>query len=80
MLTHYIQAALQQARLEWLSEDHEFYGEIPGIPGVWATGSTKAECRDELQEALEEWLSLGLAMHHSIPPINGIDVNVETVY
>jgi predicted RNase H-like HicB family nuclease len=79
MLTRYIQAALSTAKFEWLDESQLYYGEIPELPGVWATGTTLDECRTELQETLEDWVALGLAMNHHIPVISGIDVNVEPV-
>ncbi|MBN1933073.1 MAG: type II toxin-antitoxin system HicB family antitoxin [Anaerolineae bacterium] len=37
-------------------EDGSFYADIFLCPGVWATGDTVEECRDELQDALLEWL------------------------
>lgn len=79
MLTRYIQVALQQAEIEWLGDDQIYYGAIPELPGVWATGVTVDECRVELQEVLEDWISLGLSMNHHIPVIAGVDVNVKTV-
>ena len=36
MLTAYIKAAMRKARYEILSDDHTFYGEVPGLDGVWA--------------------------------------------
>lgn len=79
MLTQYISGALARARFHWLDEDQVCYGEIPELPGVWATGSTVEECREEVQEVVEDWISLGLSRNAHIPVISGIDVNVETV-
>ena len=79
MLTRYIEVALEHSQYEWLEESGEFYGEIPELPGVWATGSTMEECRAELREVLEECIALGLSMNHYIPVLSGVDVNVETV-
>ena len=62
MLTSYIRAAMRQARYEMIADEKPFYGHIPECPGVWASGRTLEECRDELQETLEEWLSLGLRL------------------
>ena len=70
MLTTYIQAAMHRATYELL-DDGEFYGEIPGLDGVFATATTLEECRDNLQSVLEEWIALGLRMGHDIPPIDG---------
>lgn len=59
-------------------EDNTFYGTIPGLKGVWANEATLSQCQHELQNALEGWILLGLHLHHSIPPINGIDLNPQT--
>lgn len=74
MLTAYIQAAMHQATYEILENDEGFYGEIPGLQGVWGNAATLEGCREELQDALEGWLLLGLRLGHSIPPVDGIDL------
>lgn len=74
MLTNYIRIAMQKATYELL-EDGTFYGEIPQCQGVWGNASTLEACRNELQEALEGWLILGLRLGHTIPIIDGIDLN-----
>ena len=33
-------------------------------------------CRDELEEVLEEWLTLSLARHLPIPPLDGVEIVV----
>jgi predicted RNase H-like HicB family nuclease len=58
MLTNYIRAALHHARYEILPSDGSFYGEIPGFDGVYANAETLEECREELEEVLEEWILL----------------------
>lgn len=75
MLTEYIQAVMRQASYEFLPTDEGFYGEIPALPGVWANAATLEACRDELQKALEGWLVLGLRLGHSLPVLDGIDLN-----
>jgi predicted RNase H-like HicB family nuclease len=79
MLTSYIQAAMRHARYKTLPEDGSFFGEIRGIDGVWANASTLEECRGELEDVLEEWLSLSLTKNLPVPTIDGIDVNVSLV-
>ncbi len=74
MLTRYIQAAMRRARYEMIEGEKPYYGHIPPCPGVWATGETLEDCREELQEVLEDWLSLGLRLGHPIPEIDGIRV------
>jgi predicted RNase H-like HicB family nuclease len=71
MLTEYIQAALRQANYEIL-EDGTFYGDVPGMKGLYANGSTLEACREELKESLEEWIVLGLQLGHTLPVLDGI--------
>ena len=54
MLTQYLQAALDRARYEIIEDEEPFYGEVPELPGVWATGKTLEECRRNLASALED--------------------------
>jgi predicted RNase H-like HicB family nuclease len=78
MLSDYIAAAMKKATYEIL-EDKSYYGEIPGVQGVFANASTLEGCRDELQEVLEGWMILGLRLGHPLPVVNGIDLNVTKV-
>ena len=71
MLTSYIHAALRRAKYE-IIEDGQYYGEIPGLDGVWASAGTLEDCREELRETLEDWLVLGLRMGHALPVVDGI--------
>jgi predicted RNase H-like HicB family nuclease len=57
MLLDYLTAALDLATYEKIDDEEPFYGEIPGIQGVWATGKTLEECRRMLIQTLEEWQS-----------------------
>lgn len=74
MLTDYIRAAMERAQYEKL-EDGSYYGEIPGLQGVYADGARLEACRVELQSALEDWILFGLANGFTIPPLDGIDLN-----
>jgi len=58
-------------------DDGQYFGEIPGLRGVWASGRSLDACRDELQEVLEEWLVLKLRDHDPIPKISGVDLNLK---
>jgi len=83
MLTAYIQAAMRHAHYEVIEDAKPYYGEIPACPGVWATGQTLEDCRQELQEVLEDWIVLGLRLGHPIPQIDGISIapgNLEPVH
>jgi predicted RNase H-like HicB family nuclease len=77
MLTEYIQLALKRAHYE-LMEDGRYWGDIPGLRGVWADGDTLEECRETLREVLEDWLMAGLRLNHKIPIIDGINLNKKT--
>jgi len=79
MLTEYIQAALRHAKYEVLPEDQTFYANIPGFQGVWANADTLEACREELREALEDWLLLKLRSDHALPIVDGISLAVERV-
>ena len=69
MLTEYINGAMRKATYELL-EDETFYGEIAQCQGVWANASTLEECREELQDALEGWIILGLRLNHTLPVLD----------
>ena len=74
MLTEYIQKAMRQAKYE-LMENGRFFARISGFEGLWAEGPTLEDCREELQSTLEDWLLLGLQLGHTLPVIEGIDLN-----
>ena len=57
MLTDFMYKKLKQARYKLL-EDKMYFGEIPGLKGVWASAKNLEDCRAELQEVLEDWLLL----------------------
>ena len=59
MLSEYIAKKLAQAKYKILG-DGTYFGEIPGLRGVWANANTLEECRKELQEVLKEWILLKL--------------------
>jgi len=44
-----------------------YFGEIPGLLGVWASARTLEACRKELREVLEDWLLLKVRDHESVP-------------
>ncbi len=45
------------------------------VKGFWANEHTLEECREVLQEVLEEWLLLKLRDKDPLPLIGGIDLN-----
>lgn len=78
MIIEYITAALQHAHYEIIEDDEPYYGEIPDLPGVWATGMTLEECRKNLADVIDEWIVIRLRRGLSIPPIDGIAIQEIT--
>lgn len=70
---------MRRAQYEMIEDPHRFYGEIPDCQGVWATGKTLEECREELEPALEDWILFRLSRQLSVPVIDGIDLAVREV-
>ncbi|MGC8778019.1 MAG: type II toxin-antitoxin system HicB family antitoxin [Candidatus Caldatribacteriaceae bacterium] len=69
MIIEYIEAALEQARYEMIQDEEPYYGEVPVLEGVWATGKTLEECRRNLREVLEGWIVFRLRRGLGIPAI-----------
>ncbi|MGH2584332.1 MAG: type II toxin-antitoxin system HicB family antitoxin [Dehalococcoidia bacterium] len=76
MFADYVHAAMHRATYELL-EDGTFFGSIPGFQGVWSNADTLEVCRDELAEVLEDWILLGIWLHHELPVIDGLDLNLR---
>ncbi|MDT5061878.1 MAG: hypothetical protein QOH63_2337 [Acidobacteriota bacterium] len=79
ILSEYLEQAMAQAEYDKL-EDGTFSGRIASCKGVIAFGTTLRECEDELRSTLEDWLLVGLKLGHTLPVIDGIDLNKEPVY
>jgi predicted RNase H-like HicB family nuclease len=77
MLSDYIETALRKARYEIIDDEEPFYGEIPELQGVWASGETLEVCRDNLASALEGWLLIRIAHHLEIPELDGKTITVK---
>lgn len=73
MLIEYIEKKLKEARYKSL-KDRSFFGEIPGLRGVWANAKNLEDCRQELRLALEDWLLFKLKEEDFIP---GLRVGVD---
>jgi predicted RNase H-like HicB family nuclease len=76
MITQYISAAMHRATYELLG-DGTFFGSIPGFDGVWSNAETLEACRDELQEVLEDWILFGVYLHHELPEVDGLSLNLR---
>jgi len=74
MLIEYIQSALERAKYEIINDEGPYYGEIPELKGVWATGTTLEECRKKLAEVIEGWIIIRLKRGLPIPSIGGYNI------
>jgi predicted RNase H-like HicB family nuclease len=66
MLSEYIAKTLKRARYKLL-KDGSYFGEIPGLKGIWANAKSLENCRRELQEVLEDWLLLKVRARERVP-------------
>ncbi len=73
MLTEFIFKKLKTAKYKLL-EDGSYFGEIPGLYGVWANAETLEDCREELKEVLEDWILLKIKDGDNIP---GLKVDID---
>lgn len=73
MLTEYVEKKLREARYKLL-KNRTYFGEIPGLRGVWANAKSLEDCREELRSALEDWLLFKLKDGDTIPGLRiGVD-------
>jgi predicted RNase H-like HicB family nuclease len=56
-----------------------YYGSIPGFDGVWADAASLENCRDELEEVIEEWLLFRLSRQLPVSIVDGMDLVVREV-
>jgi predicted RNase H-like HicB family nuclease len=75
MLADYIDKAMEVAIYEIIEDEESYWGEIPGLQGVWARHATLEGCRRELREALSDWLALRLRLGLPIPVLADIDLS-----
>jgi predicted RNase H-like HicB family nuclease len=76
MLTEYLTAVLESAHFEIIDDVEPYYGNIPALSGVWATGKTLEECRGNLAAALEGWVFFSIARGQELPALNGVSIAV----
>ncbi len=69
VICEYIETAMRRAHYELIQDEEPFYGEVPELPGVWATGKRLEECREKLAEVVEGWILIRLARGLPIPPL-----------
>lgn len=75
MLMTYINKAMKMAVYELIEDDQTYYGEIPNFQGVWANNETLEGCRNDLNEALSDWIALRLSLGLELPIIDEINLN-----
>jgi len=74
MLVEYIDAALSKAKYEIIDDGEPYYGEVPDLRGVWATGKTLEQCRRRLSEVIEGWIIIRLRKGLRIPPLGKVRI------
>ena len=66
MLSEFIFKKLREARYKLL-KDGSYFGEVASLRGVWANANNLEDCRNELQEVLEDWLLLKVRDRENVP-------------
>ena len=74
MIIEYIEEALKRARYEIIEDEEPYYGEVKELPGVWATGKTLEECRENLREVIEDWIIISLKKNLPIPKLGKYEI------
>jgi predicted RNase H-like HicB family nuclease len=69
MIREYIDAAMRRARYELIDDEEPYYGEVPELQGVWATGKTLEGCRQNLADVIDGWILVRLSRGLPIPPV-----------
>jgi predicted RNase H-like HicB family nuclease len=75
MLASYLDQAMEIAVYEIIEDEGTYWGEIPGLQGLWARHKTLEGCRRELRETLSDWVALRLKLGLTVPAIAGLDLN-----
>ena len=74
MLVEYIDEALKRARYEIIDDEDPYYGEIKELKGVWATGRTLEQCRENLKDVIEGWILLSMKRGLPIPKLGNCEI------
>jgi len=77
MFREYLAAAMKHAKYELLSDDGTYYGEIAGFQGVLANAPDLEECRNTLEEVLEDWLLFRTSRGLSVPVVDALDLTFK---
>ncbi|MFC2036479.1 type II toxin-antitoxin system HicB family antitoxin [Chloroflexota bacterium] len=76
MLSEYIQTALDSAHYEIIEDENPYYGEVPPLAGVWASGKTLEACRRNLAGAIEDWVLFSIANGLPIPALGQVAIHL----
>jgi len=74
MLIEYVEEALKRASYSIIEDEEPYYGEIEDLPGVWATGKTLEECRENLKETVESWILVSIKNNMTIPKLGKYEI------
>ena len=74
MIIEYIDEALRRARYEIIHDEDPYYGEVEELKGVWTTGKTLEECRNNLKEVIEGWIILSIKKGIEIPRLGNYEI------
>ncbi|MBI5212002.1 MAG: type II toxin-antitoxin system HicB family antitoxin [Nitrospirae bacterium] len=74
MLVEYIEEALKKAHYEIIADEEPYYGEVRELKGVWASGKTLEECRNNLKDVIEGWILLSIKREIPIPKLGEIEI------
>ena len=74
MIVEYIEAAMSEAEYQIIDDEESYYGEVPALAGVWATGKTLEDCRKQLAEVIDGWIIVRLSKGLPITPIGNCKI------
>ena len=69
MLIEYVEEALRRAHYELIDDEEPYYGEVPELKGVWASGKTLEDCRENLKDVIEGWILVSLRRDLPVPKL-----------
>lgn len=81
MISKYLEEALKRASYEIIDDEEPYYGEVAELQGVWASGKTLEECRQNLLDVVEGWVLLRLTNGMNVPALGQVQIELpkETV-
>ena len=74
MILEYVEEALKRAHYEIIDDEEPYYGEISELKGIWATGKTLEECRNNLRDVIEGWILLSIKRGLPIPKLGDVEI------